>query len=150
MSDNKNLREELADVQHAIWAHWMQYMFSCGTFDEQGNWIMPWDKARRWQRQMDTPYAELTDKERESDRDQADKVLAVLPAVSDIPALLAEIAQLRFIVTEYREGMHEAKGALNAEKHRADVAEQELERLRQVDRPKPKPAQPSKADISRG
>jgi len=49
---------------------------------------------------------------------------------ADIPALLAEIAQLRFIVTEYREGMHAAKGALNAEKHRADVAEQERDQLR--------------------
>lgn len=79
-----------------------------------------------------------------------DNATFIAAARTDIPALLAEIAQLRFIVTEYREGMHEAKGALNAEKHRADVAEQELERLRQADMPKPKPAQPSKADTSRG
>lgn len=72
------LREQLADVQHAIWAHWMRWQFTCGQFNEDETWTMPAVKVQRWQRQMNTPYAELTDQERESDREQADKVLAVL------------------------------------------------------------------------
>ena len=72
------LREQIADVQHAIWSHWMAYMFTCGTFNEDGSWTMPAAKALRWQRQALTEYADLTEKERESDRDQADKVLNVL------------------------------------------------------------------------
>ena len=40
-----SLRERLAVVQHAIWSHWMTYMFSCGTYDDEGNWIMPREKV---------------------------------------------------------------------------------------------------------
>lgn len=69
----KELLESLADKQHEIWAHWMKYMFSCGTTDQNGNWTMPADKVERWSRQMNTPYADLTDKEKESDRDQVKK-----------------------------------------------------------------------------
>ena len=71
------LRESLADVQHAIWSHWMNYMFTQGTYAD-GAWTMPADKVERWSRQMATPYGALTFKEQESDRHQADKVIAVL------------------------------------------------------------------------
>lgn len=74
----KKIRERIADVQHEIWAHWMRYLFSVGYEDMEGNFIIPADKARRWKRQTETPYSELTEKERESDRHQADKVIAVL------------------------------------------------------------------------
>ena len=80
------LREQLADVQHAIWAHWMRYQFSVCQRNEDGSIIIPAEKVERWSRQMETPYAGLTDKERESDRHQADKVLSVLAQpVSPIP-----------------------------------------------------------------
>lgn len=76
MSDQ--LREALADVSHEIWAHWMRWQFSVGTFNEDGTWTMPAAKVERWQRQMETPYAKLTEGEKGSDREQADKILAVL------------------------------------------------------------------------
>ena len=72
------LREQLADVQHEIWSHWMHYMFTQGTYAD-GAWTMPADKVERWFAcQMATPYSGLTWKEQESDRHQADKVLIVL------------------------------------------------------------------------
>lgn len=72
------MREKIAAVQHAIWSHWMRYMFSCGTFNSDGTWVMPADKVERWQRQAETGYLDLPDEERESDRHQADKVIAIL------------------------------------------------------------------------
>ena len=42
---------------------------------------MPEEKYDRWARQMNTHYFELSEKERESDRDQADKILAVLAKI---------------------------------------------------------------------
>lgn len=66
--------EVLADIQHDIWAHWMRYMFSCGAY-EDGNWIMPKDKVERWTRQMNTKYKDLSEKEQESDIDQANKFI---------------------------------------------------------------------------
>ena len=81
MNDQNNLREELADAQHEIWSHWMRYMFSCGEFNSDGEWVMPEEKYDRWARQMNTHYFELSEKERESDRDQADKILVVLAKI---------------------------------------------------------------------
>ena len=79
------LRERLAALQHEIWAHWMRYMFAQGTCRDveldgrvQRAWIMPEQARVRWERQMYTPYDALPEAERESDRDQADKVLALL------------------------------------------------------------------------
>jgi len=71
------LRERVAAVQHAIWSHWMKYMFAQGM-TQDGSWVMPQENVERWQRQMNTPYSKLSERERESDRAQADKVMAVM------------------------------------------------------------------------
>ena len=71
------MREELAEVQHEIWSHWMKYLFSqCVRADD--GWTIPSEKVTRWVRQINTPYSELSEKEKGSDREQADKILAVL------------------------------------------------------------------------
>ena len=72
------LRERIASVQHAIWSHWMKYLFTCGTYNLDGSWTMPKEKVDRWTKQMNTTYQELSEAEKESDRHQADKVIAVL------------------------------------------------------------------------
>jgi hypothetical protein len=77
---SRELREKLAEVQHAIWSHWMSYLFSVGTRNPDGSFTIPAEKVERWQRQMSTEYNALPDKEQESDRNQADKVLVVLEA----------------------------------------------------------------------
>lgn len=75
---SKAKREALADVQHAIWAHWMQYQFSVCIKNPDGSLTIPTEKVERWTRQMKTDYKDLSFKEQESDRHQADKVLEVL------------------------------------------------------------------------
>ncbi len=72
------LREKLAEVQHAIWTHWMIYLFRVSIQNEDGSYTIPADKVKHWMRQIHTPYSELSEREKESDREQADKVLAVL------------------------------------------------------------------------
>ena len=65
--------EVLADVQHDIWSHWMKYLFKqCERADN--GWVIPSDKVTHWVRQMNMPYAELSEREKDSDRDQAKKV----------------------------------------------------------------------------
>ena len=78
MSLQEDRIEKLADKQHEIWADWMKYMFNCGTYDNKGNWVMPEEKVKRWQRQMVTPYSELSEKEKQSDRDQVDKFIHLI------------------------------------------------------------------------
>jgi hypothetical protein len=65
--------EPNADLEHEIWASWMQYMFTKGEFTPDGRWIMPAWAVDRWTRLMNVPYSELTEQEKEGDRDQVRK-----------------------------------------------------------------------------
>ena len=71
-------REVLAELAHAQWSGWMEYLFSKGVVNEDGTWTMPAWAVERWRRQMKTSYNELSFDEKESDRKEADKFLAVL------------------------------------------------------------------------
>jgi hypothetical protein len=66
--DGTRLRERLAALEHEQWAHWTRYMLDHLT-DEN---------IERWRRQLDTPYEGLSDQEKQSDREWADRVLALL------------------------------------------------------------------------
>ena len=46
----------------------MKYQFSQGTENEDGSFTIPAEKAQRWKRQMETNYTDLTEKEKDSDR----------------------------------------------------------------------------------
>ena len=77
MSDNE-LREALAAASHEIWADWMVYLFStCYQIDGAGLGIHT-NYLFNWKRQILTPYANLTEREKDLDREQADKILKVL------------------------------------------------------------------------
>ena len=71
------LRERLAELAHEQWSGWMHYMFGKGHVNERGEWVMPAWAVERWDRQCNTPYAELLEHEKDSDRIEADKFLAV-------------------------------------------------------------------------
>ena len=78
-----SVREEIAAVQHEIWAHWMRYLFDCCEAGSTGELIIPSDKVWHWKRQMTIKYSDLTEKEQGSDREQADKILRVLKGVGN-------------------------------------------------------------------
>lgn len=71
-------REAVAELAHKQWAGWMKYLFSKGTFNEDGTWTMPEEFVRRWTRQAMTPYRKLSPEEQDSDRKEADKFLDLL------------------------------------------------------------------------
>lgn len=68
-------RETIADIQHGIWSSWMQWVFKICPTNDDGSVTIPSASVERWKRQIATPYADLTEKEKDSDREQADKVL---------------------------------------------------------------------------
>lgn len=73
-----SLREQLAALEHARWSHWMRYQFGEGQLNFDGSWTMPAEKFAHWTRQMFTPYEALTETEKDNDRVEADRTLAVL------------------------------------------------------------------------
>lgn len=76
------LREGLAELQHEIWSDWMRYLFSvCTSWGEDADTVLISSTlAARWKRQMNTAYADLSESEKDSDRNEADKVIAFLDA----------------------------------------------------------------------
>jgi hypothetical protein len=60
--------EEKAAKQHEVWSHWMKYLFeTCGKWENEV--VIPSDLVKKWERQMNTEYKDLTEKEKQSDRD---------------------------------------------------------------------------------
>lgn len=98
MSETKAvaLREALADISHDIWTHWMRWQFSVCTQNEDGSLTIPAEKVARWLRQMGTDYADLSEREKDSDREQADKILVVLSTQTSQPTQ-AQLKLLRFL-----------------------------------------------------
>ncbi len=72
-------REPLAALAHdGIWATWTSYQFGKCMLNEDGSLTIPAWAVQRWMRQMQTPYSKLPESERASDREQADKMIAVI------------------------------------------------------------------------
>ena len=74
--DSPALIERLAEYAHNAWAGWTTWMFD------------KWDATHlsgepfqtRWRRQIATPYAELNESEKQSDRVEATEILAIITA----------------------------------------------------------------------
>ena len=78
------LIEQLAAIEHERWAHWQRYVHSKGVRQPDGSLLLSADLVARWEKQIDTKYAELGDQERESDREQVRKYLPLIAsAVSE-------------------------------------------------------------------
>ena len=75
--DNIPLKEQLADISHEIWAHWMKYLFSRCEDDDLGM-VISHEDAEHWKRQINTAYEDLTEREKDSDREQADKIIKII------------------------------------------------------------------------
>ena len=81
MDDRLNspeMLEALAAVEHERWSHWQRYLHSQCTQNSDGSLTIPASEVTRWSRQMYTKYLDLTDAEKESDREQAGEYLDVL------------------------------------------------------------------------
>lgn len=80
MSKRDELIEALADAEHASWGHWMDYLFSKCAPQSVGGVYIPASLVDRWKRQAATPYADLSEREKDSDRAEVQKILPFIDA----------------------------------------------------------------------
>ena len=77
--DWEALREKLADIEHQRWADWQKYanrkVREEIVFGDVENILEHWD------RQVNTPYSKLSEKEKDSDREQVDRYLPLIKAL---------------------------------------------------------------------
>lgn len=73
--NQEEIVERLAAWDHNAWAHWTEYMLDNLTPEN----------IARWRRQIATPYADLSGKEKDSDRKEAREILALLADLRAAP-----------------------------------------------------------------
>lgn len=72
--------EQLAAIEHERWADWQKYMHGLSGTTPAGDLVLPVGLVRKWERQINTPYAELSEEEKESDRNQVRRYWGLINA----------------------------------------------------------------------
>jgi hypothetical protein len=72
------LVEELSAIEHERWSHWQRYLHNKGFLQPDGSLVLPVDLVEHWDKQMNTKYENLSDREKESDREQVRKYLPLI------------------------------------------------------------------------
>lgn len=81
--EREELIEQLAEKEHGSWSHWMKYLFSKCMANADGSMTIPVELVDRWQGQAGTPYADLSEREKQSDRN---RVALILPIIEEYKA----------------------------------------------------------------
>lgn len=78
--------DALAAIEHERWAHWQRYLHTQCEPGPDGSLTIPAGLVRRWTDQMNTSYANLSEAEKESDREQVEQYLPIIEqAISQEP-----------------------------------------------------------------
>ena len=72
------LVEKLAAIEHERWSHWQRYLHGKAARQADGALLIPPDLVARWEKQIDTSYADLPQKEQESDKEQVERYLPII------------------------------------------------------------------------
>ncbi len=75
---HESLIESLAAMEHDRWSHWQRYMHAQCRSNDDGSLSIPSELVARWTKQMSTPYASLSEDEKESDREQVRRYMPII------------------------------------------------------------------------
>lgn len=89
------LIEQLAAIEHERWSSWQRWMHDQCVRDDDGSLTIPAGLVSRWERQIDTPYTDLSEREQESDREQVRRYWPLIEAIiNERDAQAAQVAAL--------------------------------------------------------
>ena len=106
----KELIERLAAIEHQRWADWQKYMHSKCKSNGVGELLIPAELVRQWERQIATPYADLSEAEKGSDRDQ---VRRYWPLIEKMTAVV-EAARAAYNQMDMTPELYDLEDALTA------------------------------------
>jgi hypothetical protein len=75
------LRERLAALEHERWSNWQRWVHKVSHRNDDGSLTIPAAYVAKWDRQIATPYAELSEAEKDADRHEVGRYWALLPGV---------------------------------------------------------------------
>ena len=103
--------EELSAIEHERWGDWQKYLHSQCNQGSHGCLIIPKFLVKQWERQIATLYVDLSESEKESDRDQ---VRRYWPLIEKLNAVV-EAALLANKDYKYMNLLEETLAALDQE-----------------------------------
>lgn len=65
----KDMLEALAAIEHERWSRWQRYLHDKCIKNEDGSLTIPREFVDRWHEQMSKTFFELSEKEKQSDRE---------------------------------------------------------------------------------
>ena len=83
------LLETLADIEHTRWSGWQEYLHSKCVKNQDGSLAISASYAQNLERLIKTPYSDLTEKEKESDRAEARKTITVIATAIESGAIIS-------------------------------------------------------------
>jgi hypothetical protein len=85
------LTEQLAAIEHERWSHWQRYVHDKAVRQLDGSLILPPDLVAHWEKQIETEYNDLSQEEKESDREQVRKYLPLIVSALAVRADAEEL-----------------------------------------------------------
>ena len=79
-TDELRIIEILSDCEHESWARWQEYLHDNLIERPDGSLMIMKEQVDRWNRQIRTPYSQLTMDEQESDRKEVRRAISRLKA----------------------------------------------------------------------
>lgn len=80
-----DLIDRLADAEHGRWAHWQRYVHDQCERRQDGSLVIPAHLVDRWENQIATSYADLSEAEKESDKEQVRRYLPIIAEALNAP-----------------------------------------------------------------
>ena len=94
MNKSNGLREQLAEIEHQRWADWQVW---CHKILREGCPSPELEKIlERWDRQIQRDYVDLSEQEKDSDREQVDRYLPLIIALIDSEVIGIDEKERRF------------------------------------------------------
>lgn len=76
----RELIEKLAEIEHTRWAEWQAYLHGKCTRNPDGSLTIPAGYVAALERQIATPYADLSEREKQGDRDEVERYRPLIEA----------------------------------------------------------------------
>jgi hypothetical protein len=102
MTEVDELRQQLAAIEHERWADWQKYMHSLAYHEGPTGELTFYGKdIEQWERQIKTPYKDLSTAEQASDMEQVDRYWPLIVAAKAAGERAAQLAVLERVKTDY-------------------------------------------------
>src|SRR4051812_47661623 len=93
------IKEQLAAIEHERWSDWQKYMMGLAKpdFDQEAETMFTYTTTEfnRWWKQIETPYAQLSDREKASDMEQVNRYWPIIEALISDRERLSRMDELQ-------------------------------------------------------